>query len=197
MSTWGGFKKIKRTEITQVAYTLRKSDCSIVINGGICNMNTSGKHVQMAMRILTTGWMRRLWTLQEVLSQSLKVVLKQDKAASGGIVDFGETIMSMTDFTQLLREKMIHSMTMIRPSSLVEPRGSDLITNTCCDEDHPHPLDIMHAPTELFAEDSLQTNIMYCRMMDRVRLPGMPSMENPMPLLRNLRFCYGEALTIN
>ncbi|KAK7994829.1 hypothetical protein PG990_013602 [Apiospora arundinis] len=138
MSAWGGFKKIIRTAITQIVYTFRKSVCSIVINGGLCNMDTSGKHVQVAMRILTSGWMRRLWTLQEVLSKSLKVVFKQEKAALGGIVDFDETIMSMTDSTQLLRQKMMHSMmgnereTMIRLSSLAKLRGSDLITNAWC-----------------------------------------------------------------
>ncbi|KAK8859984.1 hypothetical protein PGQ11_010718 [Apiospora arundinis] len=135
-SAWRGFKKIKRTTIIQIAYTFRKSDCSIVTNGGICNMDTSGKHVQVAMRILTTGWMRRLWTLQEVLSKHIKVGFKQKPGALGVIVDFDETIKSMTECTHLLKQKRMHNMmrneleTMIRVPSLVEPRGSDLMTNT-------------------------------------------------------------------
>ncbi|KAK6836111.1 hypothetical protein PG987_006606 [Apiospora arundinis] len=392
-SARGRFRKIKRTAISQIACIFREADYSIVIDGGICNMDTSEKHAQVAMRILTSGWMRRLWTLQEAfLSKNLKVVFKQETAALGGIVDFDETIKSMTDSTQILRQKMMHNMmgnereTMIRGSSLVEPRGSDLITNawravrwrstskaedetlalanlmkfpyqgtrikragveaidsatrenlmvdfwrlvyshykgsippgmiflpgprlstrgfrwaprtwmSSCDEDHPHPLGIMHAATELLAEDGLlvqypgfvlhcqqdaialilgsdahrqygfdfpvdpgfqewyhveaadnddmahippgltvqqlaiivshpqpreslaeigllvqvdrtvsslhqvsglRANIMYCRMIRRVRVRRMPSMKNPMLVLRNPRVCYGEALTIN
>lgn len=129
------FKAIKRKSISQIAYIYKKATQSIVIDRGLYNMDASEKKAQTTMRILASGWMRRLWTLHEAcLSRELKVMFKQENDDMGGVEGFDDTLSSMKYTTQLLRQMLMQN-TMgykrartVRINDGLEPRGS-LIAN--------------------------------------------------------------------
>lgn len=66
-------KAIKKKAIRQILDVFKHSTYTIVLDNGLCaGYPPSKTPTQTAMKILASGWMRRLWTLQEAfLSQKL------------------------------------------------------------------------------------------------------------------------------
>lgn len=67
------FKGTRKKAIAQIYKVYSKARYTIVIDNGLNNMSWTDKdYTTTAMRILASGWMRRLWTLQEAyLSRKL------------------------------------------------------------------------------------------------------------------------------
>ena len=71
---------LKKKAIGQIFKVFEKSTYTIILDNGLCGMSLgeNGKPAQAAMKILASGWMRRLWTLQEAfLSRKLYIVFKE------------------------------------------------------------------------------------------------------------------------
>ncbi|TLD20722.1 hypothetical protein PspLS_08443 [Pyricularia sp. CBS 133598] len=72
-------KKARTKAIGQIYDVFLSSSCTIVLDMGLMSINPRGdtSQVSTAMSILSSSWMRRLWTLQEAfLSQKLVVPFK-------------------------------------------------------------------------------------------------------------------------
>ncbi|KAK7999041.1 hypothetical protein PG991_014716 [Apiospora marii] len=135
--SWDQFTKIRRTAVIQIGHVFNKATQSIVIDRGLCDIDASERTAGMTMRILTSGWMRRLWTLQEAyLSRGLKIMFKQEDDDFGGILDFDDTLSSMRDTTQLLRQMLMHNTMGFERASIklstnaeTQTRGSSMIAD--------------------------------------------------------------------
>ncbi|KAK3334177.1 hypothetical protein B0T19DRAFT_383366 [Cercophora scortea] len=57
----------RQIAISQIFRVFRESTCTIVLDSGLSTMKAGhdGKPAQAAMKVFCSGWMRRLWTLQE------------------------------------------------------------------------------------------------------------------------------------
>jgi len=73
-------KRLKKKAIGQIFKVFKRSSFTIILDNGLCAMDPgeNGKPAQAAMKILASGWMRRLWTLQEAfVSQKLYITFKE------------------------------------------------------------------------------------------------------------------------
>lgn len=72
-------KAIKKKAIRQIFDVFQHSTCTIVLDDGLCERDPSrDTQTKTAMMILASGWMRRLWTLQEAfLSSDLHFAFKE------------------------------------------------------------------------------------------------------------------------
>lgn len=67
--------------IGRIHETFVRSRYTIVIDKGLCEKRAGDKYHEIAMRILASGWMRRLWTLQEAyLSDKIFFKFQDDEA---------------------------------------------------------------------------------------------------------------------
>lgn len=70
-------KRARKKAIRQIHSVFNASKWTIVIDNGLMSMQ-EGKKAETAMKILSSGWTRRLWTLQEGhLSQSIHFVFEE------------------------------------------------------------------------------------------------------------------------
>lgn len=76
-----GFEEERKIAIGRIHETFVRSRYTIVIDQGLCQEMSGEKYHEIAMRILASGWMRRLWTLQEAyLSERIFFKFQDDKA---------------------------------------------------------------------------------------------------------------------
>ncbi|KAK3681046.1 hypothetical protein B0T22DRAFT_523894 [Podospora appendiculata] len=67
--------------IAQIFRVFRASSCTVVLDGGLSTM-PAGNDAQAAIEVLSSGWMRRLWTLQEAFwSNKTYIVFKPGEDA--------------------------------------------------------------------------------------------------------------------
>ncbi|KAG9234097.1 hypothetical protein BJ875DRAFT_25721 [Amylocarpus encephaloides] len=73
--------KIERRQAIQKIHDIyTKAKYTVVIDNGLNQMPSGGDYEQTAMKILASGWMRRLWTLQEAyLSQRLLFAFQKNE----------------------------------------------------------------------------------------------------------------------
>ncbi|KAI0024414.1 hypothetical protein F4780DRAFT_599813 [Xylariomycetidae sp. FL0641] len=89
-------KTRKKKAIRQIHSVFKGSEGSIVLDKALVNMSRGGGPCATAVKILASGWLRRLWTLQEAfLSERLMIAFKEE----GG---FPRT--HLKDFDQLRKE---------------------------------------------------------------------------------------------
>ena len=82
-------KAEKKKAIHQIHTLFKNSQYSIVLDKGLVNMSP-GEPCQTAVKLLASGWMRRLWTLQEAfLSNKLKIAF-HDQDDVNPLKDFEE-----------------------------------------------------------------------------------------------------------
>lgn len=87
------FDDLKRRAIPQTSNVFNAATHCIVIDRGLLQIDSKGTPLKNAMSILASGWMRRLWTLQEAfLSKQLWVVFKQGDSKHMGIENFDELL---------------------------------------------------------------------------------------------------------
>jgi hypothetical protein len=99
------------------------SEHSIIIDRGLLDLDAKGFPWKNVMKILASGWMRRLWTLQEAyLSKRLWITFKQH---TGQLQD------GMEDFDQLIG-RMFNRETM--SSSFAEMAKLKLFQNIMGEE---------------------------------------------------------------
>ncbi|KAJ1323748.1 hypothetical protein MN608_10993 [Microdochium nivale] len=58
-------RELRTIAIKQIFQVYASSSCTIVLDKGLCAVHTEDHAVDDAMRLLASGWMRRLWTLHE------------------------------------------------------------------------------------------------------------------------------------
>ncbi|KAF2793873.1 hypothetical protein K505DRAFT_417498 [Melanomma pulvis-pyrius CBS 109.77] len=86
-------KPARKKAVGQIFDVYLKARYTIVIDNGLNSMTWTDKYTTTAMRILASGWMRRLWTLQEAyLSRKLFFAFKPygDADAEQPLVDLDE-----------------------------------------------------------------------------------------------------------
>jgi hypothetical protein len=90
------FNELKRRAIRQIYHVFHASAHSIIIDKGLLDLDSKGPPWKNVMKILASGWMRRLWTLQEAyLSKRLWITFKQHS---------GEHHDGMEEFDKLIGE---------------------------------------------------------------------------------------------
>ena len=93
VSNPGDFDQLKRKAIRQIYKVFHASNFCIVIDRGLLSIDSSGTPWKNVMKIFGSGWMRRLWTLQEAyLSKELWVTFRQLDARHKGMHDFDTLI---------------------------------------------------------------------------------------------------------
>jgi hypothetical protein len=105
------FKDTRKKAIAQIYKVYSRARYTIVIDNGLNNMSWTDKdYTTTAMRILASGWMRRLWTLQEAyLSRKLLFAFRRwDKGDNKNIplVDLDEIEELYID----VNEKLVSSL---------------------------------------------------------------------------------------
>jgi hypothetical protein len=92
----GDFDELKRKAIRQIYEIFRASTHCIVIDRGLLSIDSSGTPWKNVMKIFGSGWMRRLWTLQEAyLSKDLWITFQQGAASHKGMHNFDSLIEKM------------------------------------------------------------------------------------------------------
>lgn len=138
------FKALKKRAISQIHTVFKKAGHAIVIDKGLCAEDAGDDLAAITMKVLTSNWMRRLWTLQEAyLSKKLFITFKYDPQAVAGIWNFDDLMTNLTDdnreemklllsIAQLVRRRVFHNIMgrdRLRRLNEIEPRGSLLIAN--------------------------------------------------------------------
>ncbi|KAK8033844.1 hypothetical protein PG991_003242 [Apiospora marii] len=83
-------KKARQKAIRQIFRVFNASKQTIVIDNGLLSMQ-EGQKAETAMKILSSGWTRRLWTLQEAhLSRSIHFAFKETEASAQSLYGLEE-----------------------------------------------------------------------------------------------------------
>lgn len=113
------FDDLKRRAIRQIKDVFHASTHSIVIDGGLLDIDSRGTPWKNVMKILASGWMRRLWTLQEAyLSKQLWITFKQGEPTHTGMENFDDLIRRMktsketfgSSMAEMARLKLFHNV---------------------------------------------------------------------------------------
>ncbi|KAK7708373.1 hypothetical protein SLS63_013488 [Diaporthe eres] len=144
MPAQGEFKALKKKAISQIHTVFKKAAQAIVIDKGLCSEDAGKDLAAVTMKVLTSNWMRRLWTLQEAyLSKKLFISFKYNPHSVSGIRNFDDLMTDLTDdnreevklllsIAQLVRRRVFHNIMgkdRLRRLNEIEPRGSLLIAN--------------------------------------------------------------------
>lgn len=79
----GNFDDLKKRSIRQIRHVFDYSTHSIIIDKDLCSYEAGNRPIKVAMRLLTSSWMRRLWTLQEAfLSKKMSIACQPDYPGS-------------------------------------------------------------------------------------------------------------------
>ncbi|KAI1451197.1 hypothetical protein F4805DRAFT_476372 [Annulohypoxylon moriforme] len=87
----GREKKWKKLAVRQIFDVFDASTHTIILDNGLSEMGPGAgdKPAEAAMRILSSVWMRRLWTLQEAyLSRNLCIPFKEEEWGANNVVNF-------------------------------------------------------------------------------------------------------------
>lgn len=77
------FDDLKKRSIRQIRHVYDYSTHSIIIDKDLCSYEAGNRPIKVAMRLLTSSWMRRLWTLQEAfLSKKISIACQPDHSGS-------------------------------------------------------------------------------------------------------------------
>jgi len=114
------FEELKKRAIRQIYHVFHNSNYSIVVDRGLLDIDASGTPWKNVMKILASGWMRRLWTLQEAyLSKRLLIAFRQGEKSHNGMKDFDELVASVTkqgkgtltsSIAEMARLKLSHNL---------------------------------------------------------------------------------------
>jgi len=92
-------KTVKKRAIGQIFDVFQNASFTVVLDNGLCDTTQGHKTMsaQTAMKILASGWMRRLWTLQEAfLSKSLFIPFRE-------LGEMHDNITNLDDLVENLR----------------------------------------------------------------------------------------------
>lgn len=82
------FDDLKKRSIRQIRHVYDSSTHSIIIDKDLCSYEAGNRPIKIAMRLLTSSWMRRLWTLQEAfLSKKMSIACQPDHSSSDQQID--------------------------------------------------------------------------------------------------------------
>lgn len=138
------FKILKRRAISQIHIVFKKAAQAIVIDKGLCGQDAGKSLADVTMKVLTSNWMRRLWTLQEAyLSRKLFITFEINPDAEAGIWNFDDLMKDLTDdnrqevklllsIAQLVRRRVFHNIMgneRLRTLNEIEPSGALLVAN--------------------------------------------------------------------
>lgn len=114
------FDRLKKKAIRQIRSVFSEARHAIIIDRGLYNSTESGPPSAVIMKIFVSGWMQRLWTLQEAyLSKRLWVTFRHSDIpdTEAGIRDFDELLHDIdrndviTAATQTItQQKIIHNI---------------------------------------------------------------------------------------
>ncbi|KAK7926582.1 hypothetical protein PG985_003580 [Apiospora marii] len=83
-------KEARKKAIRQIHSVFNSSTHTIVIDNGLLSMK-EGHKAETAMKVLSSGWMRRLWTLQEAhLSKSIHFAFKETEPSAQSLYGLHE-----------------------------------------------------------------------------------------------------------
>ena len=107
-------KKMKKRAIGQIFDVFQQAACTIVLDNGLCE--TTGESdtnpAKTAMTILASGWMRRLWTLQEAFgSKKLYVTFEERGPMFNNLVDLDNLVHKLLKRSELSEDGLISPIT--------------------------------------------------------------------------------------
>ncbi len=107
------FEAQREIAISQIFKVFHESACTLVLDLGLSTMTAGhdGKPAQAAMKVLSSGWMRRLWTLQEAFS-SKKIYLpfQANEAGFNHIKEFDELTSNLGRTQETLTSALITTL---------------------------------------------------------------------------------------
>jgi hypothetical protein len=78
-----GQEEYRKKAIRQICNVFSRSSHTIILDKGLSSMDKGGAPAETAMKIFSSVWMRRLWTLQEAyLSRSICVPFEEEDVQS-------------------------------------------------------------------------------------------------------------------
>jgi hypothetical protein len=112
------FNKLKKKAIRQIYHVYDSSSDSIIIDKGLLSIESNGLPWNNLTKLLASGWMRRLWTLQEAyLSKRLWITFKQGEQDHRGIQDLDDLLYSLPEqnkitesFVEMARLKLVQNI---------------------------------------------------------------------------------------
>jgi len=82
-------KESRRKAIRQIFDVFGQSENTIILDNGLSSMNKGGPVAEAAMKIFSSVWMRRLWTLQEAyLSNKIYIPFEEGSDGTNNLVTF-------------------------------------------------------------------------------------------------------------
>ncbi|KAI0399684.1 hypothetical protein F4802DRAFT_588433 [Xylaria palmicola] len=101
----GGHEDQRKKAIRQIFSVFGLSNSTIVLDNGLCEMNPgqTGQPAVAAMKLFSSVWMRRLWTLQEAyLSKKIYIPFEEVERNHPNLVKFHDIENDLEDKTQEL-----------------------------------------------------------------------------------------------
>lgn len=96
---------VRKKAIGMMAQTYSRAVAVLVLDGGLQLCDSTGSHDVKVLRVLTSGWMRRLWTLQEaVLSKELHVVFANMPQLLKDLMPHPENMLLFPHLTDLAKD---------------------------------------------------------------------------------------------
>lgn len=115
-------KERRKKSIQQIAKIFKWSKCTVVLDRGLISLEERGQSTDpclTAMRILSSGWMRRLWTLQEAFQSKTLWVAFEERGPS--------VLVNFDDVQEALRKKASDPDSVM--ASLIEEKMAASIMN--------------------------------------------------------------------
>ena len=112
------FDDLKKRAIRQIHAVFKASAHSIIIDKGLLDLDAKGFPWKNVMKILASGWMRRLWTLQEAyLSERLWITFKQHSGQYHDAMEDFDGLVGKIDkekvnssFTEMAKFKLLQNI---------------------------------------------------------------------------------------
>ncbi|KAI9150774.1 hypothetical protein HJFPF1_10551 [Paramyrothecium foliicola] len=92
------FESMRKKAIRQIYHVFDASSHSIVVDKDLCNQQVDNNPVKVSMKLLTSSWMRRLWTLQEAfLSSRMSIPFEATSRSRQSVREFDDLIKDLCD----------------------------------------------------------------------------------------------------
>ncbi|KAI1175792.1 hypothetical protein F4777DRAFT_548609 [Nemania sp. FL0916] len=139
-----GHEKERKKAIRQIFQVFGSSACTIILDNGLADMDRGGgeKPAEAAMKVFSSVWMRRLWTLQEAyLSKKIWIPFEEVDEAVNNLVLFDtleeelkdSTRRATSGITQIIRSQLSY---MIMGEERRQ-RSNDMIPGTYSEGNSP------------------------------------------------------------
>lgn len=106
-STW---RELKTKAIAQIFELFAKSTYTIILDNGLCSMSPGpqDKPADAAMKILASGWMRRLWTLHEAFLSKKRYIAFLDSSLDHDNLTNMETLLDQLNMPTAQQSPLVH-----------------------------------------------------------------------------------------